>query len=151
MGRCHVFWVSLFFCFYYRSCPYPSLLFWSLFPLLIFVWNDLVFMMDFPLIRRWITKSDCLARRNHFWMGCACFTIRMNKRSMFPFSVAIVISTCLFRQSVRSCIIRGGPNSSTFNSSRKPVLVYPIYTFCCWSSRYFMAFCSDLASFPQSK
>lgn len=77
-------------------------------------WKDLFIMMDFHLIQWWITKGVRSGGRNHFRMGFACFPIVQTRGSHFPFELPLSCRQTSFRQIVHSCILRGGPNSSTF-------------------------------------
>lgn len=144
------------FCFHYRSrvlvhlffsevCSRCSSLFGKTFSI----------MMDFHPVRRWITKSVRPAGRNHFRMASACFPIVTNQRFTFPLSVAIVISSHVFPSDCP--FLHFQRRSKTHQPSIHPTSLFLFSSlflfniFCCWPSRCFMAFCSDLASFPQSK
>lgn len=68
---------------------HPSLLFWSLFLLVIFIWTDLLVLMDFHLIWRWVTESGNPVGIKSFSNGFCLFSHFIDPRVMRPFGLPL--------------------------------------------------------------
>lgn len=150
MGRCHVFWFS----FFVFTIDHPSL---SISSFLKFV---LVTHLCLERPSRHDGFSSNLEVDYRKWQSCRNESLS-NGFCLLPHFMestvhvslwfTIVISSHIL--SVRLSILASSKEVQLINLQfiLKPVLVYLIYTFRWFLPCYFMAFCSDLASFPQSK
>lgn len=98
MGRCHVFWVPFVSFSLSITCPRPSLLFWSLFPLLIFVWKDLFHHDGFFIqfgggSRKSVHPAGGGSLSKGFCLFSHCFRTR---RSRLPFQLPSSFSSHVF-------------------------------------------------------
>lgn len=151
MGRCHVLWFS----FFVLTIDHPSLSISS-------------FLKFVPVSHLYLNRpsrhdgfSSNLEVDHRKWQPCGNNFTFQRVLLVFPFYeftchasfwFTIVIPSHIFPSPiVHPCIIKGGSKSSTFNSSYRVSLFISCTPSVDFLPCYFMAFCSDLASFPQSK